>query len=81
MNIVDQIIKIIRRDQEEQIFSAEVVVVNGNRVKIRRTGFPTDNQEYPTLRLGSGVGYDVGDIVLVVRSGRGSYVVLGEIQR
>ncbi len=78
MNIVAEIMKLVRRDQDGQIFRATVISTLNDTVKFQRTGWPVEGQFHPTL---DGVGaLAATDEILVVRVGTG-YVVLGEVTR
>lgn len=77
MNIVAEVMKLVHKDQDEQIFRATVVTVTGNTIKFERTGWIADNQFYPILE---GTSVSVGGEVLVARVGAG-YVILGEVLR
>jgi len=78
MNILEEIMGKVEKDQNLQLFRAVVVANSGDTVQIQRTGQAApDTQYYPKL---DGVTVITNDEVLVARVGSG-YIVLGKIVR
>lgn len=76
MALLESAVALFEKDQRAQVFRATVDSNNANEVYIIRDGQSArDDQSYPKL---SGLTVAAGDIVLVVRVGKG-YVVVGKI--